>query len=203
MKIAIIGATGYAGSKILEEALKRGHKVTAIARHTDKLPEHENLTAVVADANNPDELAKVLSGHEAVISAVRYNEVEGRKHLETAKKAGVKRFLVSGSAASLEVAPGKLYLDAPDFPAEYLVAAAAGVDFYDVIKDEKDLDWSYLAPSKEFVPGDATGNYRIGHDQILLDENGRSWITLGDLAVEMLNETENPQHIRERITVGY
>jgi len=203
MKIAILGATGFAGSMILEEALKRGHNVTAIARHTDKLPTNKNLTTKEFDVNDIDELAKLLSGHDAVISAVRYTTVNGKKLLEGVKKSGVKRFLVCGSGAGLEYEPGKLLVDHPQFPKEYVPASTAGIEFYNNIKNEKEIDWSYIAPAAEFVPGEAKGNYKIGGDQLLSDEKGRSWITVGDLAVEILNEAESPKHIHRRITMSY
>lgn len=203
MKIAIIGATGFVGSHILKESLKRGHEVTAIARHTEKLEPQANLKIVQVDVNNVDEFAKAISGHDAVLSAVRYSTVEGFKLLEAIRKSGVKHFLVSGSGAGLEYEPGKLLVDHPQFPEEYVSASRAGIEFYKNIMNLKDIKWSYFAPAAELIPGESRGDYKLGREQLIFDEKGRSWITVGDLAVAILNEAEKPEQVHHRTAIGY
>ena len=218
MNIALIGATGYVGSKLLAEALQRGHHVTAIARHPQNVPAHANVTANGTDILNSDALAKVLAGHDAVISAfnpgrqrpdpdIFEQHVRGHNAIIAAvKKSGVKRFLAVGGAASLKVASGEEYLDSPDFPADYapFKPAIRGTrELYYLLRKEPDLDWVFLAPSVRIGPGARTGKYRVGKDHVLYDAQGNSTITLEDYAVAMLDELEHPKHHRERFTVGY
>jgi putative NADH-flavin reductase len=202
MKIAILGATGNLGTYYVDEALRRGHNVTAISRHASKLPKHDNLTIVELDVNDVNALAKALEGQDAVLSALAYDSADGRKMLDAAKKAGVKHLVVSGSFASFEYEPGKLILDHPDFPKEYYPMAERGVNFYNVISQEKDLNWSYIAPSMEFLAEGPRGNYKIERAPIY-DQNGKSSISFGDLAVALMNEVENPAYRHERVTIGY
>jgi len=218
MNIALIGATGYVGSKLLAEALQRGHHVTAIARHPQNVPAHANVTANGTDILNSDALAKVLAGHDVVISAfnpgrqrpdpdIFEQHVRGHNAIIAAvKKSGVKRFLAVGGAASLKVASGEEYLDSPDFPADYapFKPAIRGTrELYYLLRKEPDLDWVFLAPSVRIGPGARTGKYRVGKDHVLYDAQGNSTITLEDYAVAMLDELEHPKHHRERFTVGY
>jgi uncharacterized protein len=202
MKIAILGATGHLGGYYLAEALKRGHKVTAIVRHANKLSSHDNLSVVEVDMSDVDSLAHALRGHDAVLSSLAYDAANGVKLLDAAKKAGVKHLVVSGSFASFEYEPGKLILDHPDFPKEYYEMAAHGVNFYKTISKEKELSWSYMTPSMEFIDEGPRGNYKIERAPIY-DQNGKSAISFGDLAVAILNEVEKPQYHHERVTIGY
>jgi putative NADH-flavin reductase len=218
MKVALIGATGYVGSRILAEALQRGHRVTAIVRHTEKLPAHAGLTAKQANVLESEELARALAGHDVVISAfnpgrqsldpdIFAKHVSGHKAIIAAvKKAGVKRFLAVGGAASLKTASGEEYLDSPEFPADY-APFKAGIrgtrELYYLLKKEPDLDWVFLAPSVRVMPGTRTGRYRVGKDHVLYDAQGASSISLEDYAVAMLDELEQPKHHQERFTVGY
>jgi len=218
MRIALIGATGYVGSKILAEAVQRGHHVTAIARHPENVPAHANVTANSTDILNSDALAKVLAGHDVVISAFNPGrqrpdpdifEQHVRGHIAIiagVKKSGVKRFLAVGGAASLKVPSGEEYLDSPDFPADYapFKPAIRGTrELYYLLRKEPDLDWVFLAPSVRIGPGARTGKYRVGKDHVLYDAQGNSTITLEDYAVAMVDELEHPKHHRERFTVGY
>jgi uncharacterized protein len=204
MKVAIIGAAGFAGSKIRDEALKRGHTVTAIGRDGSKLPAHKGLAFSKVDSyGDVDELAKAFDGHDAVIAAIHFHHVEAGKILDAFKKSGVKRLLVTGGAGSLEVAPGQFLMDQPYFPDAVKASASANYEFLKVLRKEQGLDWSYLSPPAEFIPGDITGKFRLGKDQLLFDANGRSSVTNGDYAVAMIDELEKPAHIRERFTIGY
>jgi hypothetical protein len=203
MKIAIIGATGNVGSRLVDEALSRGHHVTAIARDTGRLPPDGNLTFVKADATNPEKLSEALKGHDAVISATRFQQVEPESLIGAVRRSGVKRYLVVGGAGSLEVSPGLALVDSPGFPALYRDESLAGKAFLDALRKVEDLDWTMLSPSALFTAGKRTGVFRLGQDSLLTAADGKSWISFEDFAVALLNEVEHPQHSRTRFTVGY
>jgi len=203
MKTALIGATGNVGSRILAELLRRGHEVTGIARHPEKLPPQANLVAQRGDANDEDGLAGLLSGHDAVISAGRFVSVNPQTLIAALKKANVNRLLVVGGAGSLEVAQGVQLVDTPQFPAAAKHEALAGREFLNVLRSEQELDWTFLSPSRLFAPGERTGKFRLGTDQLLVGENGESKISLEDFAVALVDELETPRHSRQRFTVGY
>ncbi len=203
MNIAIIGATGNVGTRLAAELLMRGHKVTGIARHPEKLAPRKGLAVKAADVNDLDGLAAALAGHNAVISSVRFTGLDIKKLLAAVKKAGVKRLLVVGGAGSLEAAPGLRLLDAPGFPAEYKEEASAGAAFLDALRRERELDWTFLSPSALFAPGARTGKFRLGTDQLLTDAGGVSHISMEDFAIAMADELERPRHSRARFTVGY
>jgi putative NADH-flavin reductase len=202
MKIALIGATGNVGSRILDELTRRGHVVTAIVRHPDKVPHKPNVTAQRGDADDVEALAKLLRGHDAVISSVHFVASDPRKLIDAVRKSGVKRYLVVGGAGSLEVAPGKKLIDTPEFPAQYKAEAAAGGVFLDLLRQEHDLDWTFLSPSALFVAGERTGTFRLGTDLLLSNEKG-SRISFEDFAIALIDELEKPKHVRRRFTVGY
>lgn len=203
MKIALIGITGRVGSRLLTELLPRGHSVTGIARHAPSQPLPDGVSVKTADATQAAPLALALAGNDAVISASRFVDSDAATLIAAAKQAGVKRLLVVGGAASLEVAPGKILFDAPGFPEAYKPEALGGRRFLDVLRHERDLDWTFLSPSAEFAPGARTGKFRIGTDRLLVDANGKSWISMEDFAIAMVDELEKPRHSRQRFTVGY
>lgn len=202
MKIALIGATGRAGSQILAELSRRGHSVTAIARNPEKTPPLTGVTPVKADANDVAGLVPALKGHDAVVSSVHFLASDPHKLIEAVKAAGVPRYLVVGGAGSLEVAPGVKLIDTPDFPAIYKAEAAAGGVFLDMLRKEPTLDWCFLSPSAMFIPGERTGKFRLGGDQLLTNDQGSS-ISFEDYAIAMADEIEKPAHSRARFTVGY
>src|SRR6185437_840007 len=218
MKIALIGASGFVGSKILAEALQRGHQVTAIVRNPEKIQPQENLTVKKIDVLQTDELARLLAGHDAIISSFNpgrgvagaevYDKfVQGHKSIIAAvKKSGVKRFLGVGGAASLKTAEDIEFLESPTFPKEYepYKPGIRGTrELYYLLKQEPTLDWIFLAPSSQIAPGERTGKFRLGKDHLLFDEKDASKISLEDYAIAMIDELERPQHHRERFTVGY
>ena len=219
MKVALIGATGFVGARILNEALDRGHEVTAIVRNTGAVPSHPKVTVKPVDVLDVPALAKVLEGHDVVISAfnpgrqtaggdeVTQLHVNGHRAItEATRRSGVNRFLAVGGAASLKTANGGEYLDSPEFPAQYeeFKGGIRGTRaLYYMLKDEPDLDWVFLAPSVFLLPGERTGKFRLGKDHVLYDDKGESRISLEDYAVAMLDEMERPAHHRERFTVGY
>lgn len=201
-KIALIGASGNAGSRILKELSERGHAVTAIARNPDRIAPLPGVTAVAGDAGNRAGLVALLRGHDVVISAIHFTASDPEVLIGAARDAGVGRYIVVGGAGSLEVAPGKRLLDSPDFPAAYLVEATAGAIFLDKLKAEDGLNWTFLSPSALFEPGARTGAFRLGTDQLLVSSEG-SRISFEDFAVALVDEIETPKHLRQRFTVGY
>lgn len=203
MKIALIGVSGHVGSRLLAELLSRGHSVTGIARDVAKLASRPGLVLKAGDATQPAGLAPVLAGHDVVISAVRFQSSDPNALIAAVKQAGVHRLMMVGGAASLEVAPGQTLFDAPGFPDAYKAEATAGRQALDVLRAEKDLDWTFVSPSAEFVPGERTGKFRLGGDQLLTDANGKSWISMEDYAIAFVDELETPKHSRQRFTVGY
>ncbi len=213
MKIALIGATGFVGSKVLAEALARGHSVTAIARHTGKLAAHKNLVAINGDVTDPAAVSRLVAGHDAVVSAYSsmqdgsdvYNRfVAATKAIyEGVRRSGVKRLLVVGGAGSLEIKPGVQLVDTPEFPEGWREGARGARDALTLLKDETTLDWSFVSPSLMLEPGARTGQFRLGADAPLFDAKGESRISVEDLAVAIVDELEKPTHIRQRFTVGY
>lgn len=202
MKIALVGATGNAGAPILHELVRRGHDVTAIVRHPDKVAAQPKVTAQKGDVLDPAGLAALLKGHDAVISAVHFSASDPVKLIEAVKASGVKRYLVVGGAGSLEVAPGKKLIETPEFPALYKTEAAAGGVFLDLLRGEKELDWTFLSPSALFFDGPRIGTFRLGTDQLLANDKGSS-ISFEDYAIALADEVETPKHSRKRFTVGY
>lgn len=214
MRIALIGATGQIGQHILNEALSRGHNVTALLRQPGKLTAHERLHAVQGDIYDTAALAKLLQGSEAVISAFNpgwgdadlpANQIRGTDSVIAAtKQAGVPRLLVVGGAGSLKL-PGTDtdVVDTPDFPADWKAAASAVRETLKHLRTEKELDWTFLSPAALIEPGERTGRFRLGHDELLVDAKGESRISLQDYAVAMIDELESPQHSRQRFTLAY
>jgi putative NADH-flavin reductase len=216
MKIALIGATGFVGSAILHELAGKNHKIVAIVRNPEKGKNTNNIEWQKADVNNVDELAKIISGKDVVISAYNagwtnpniYDDfMSGSKAIQQAvKKSGVKRLIVVGGAGSLFVAPGLQAVDTPDFPKEYHAGSSAARDYLNIIRQEKELDWVFVSPAFEMHPGitsGRTGKYRLGSDNPVFDENQRSAISVQDFAVVIADEVENPRHHRERFTAAY
>jgi len=213
MKVAIIGASGQVGAFIRDEAVARGHYVTAIVRHPEKITAQDRrLTIVKADILK-DMVEELVNGHDAVISAYNpgwsnpdiYNEqIKGYKAIIAGvKKSGIRRLLVVGGAGSLEVAPGVQVLDTTNFPPQVKGGVLATREVLYMLKEEQELEWTFLSPPASIAPGERTGHYRIGKDQLLKNEKGESRISTQDYAVAMLDELENPQHIGERFTVAY
>jgi putative NADH-flavin reductase len=203
MSIALIGATGHIGSRLLAELSSRGHKVTAIVRNPEKVPALPGVKAIKGDVFDQNGLATLLAGHDVAISAVHFSASDPAALIDAVKQAGVKRYLVVGGAGSLEVAPGVKLVDTKEFPAIYLDEARKGGAFLDLLKQEPALDWTFLSPSALIQPGERTGKFRLGLDQLLVDANGKSTISTEDFAVALIDELEKPSHSRKRFTVGY
>ncbi|WP_431702113.1 NAD(P)-dependent oxidoreductase [Pseudomonas sp. BR20] len=202
-KIAIIGATGRAGSQLLEEALRRGHSVVAIARNTDKLAVRPGVTVKQVDALDANALEQAISGSDVVISAAHFATLPASAVIGPVKQAGVNRLLVVGGAGSLLLPGGGRVIDSEGFPAEYKTEASAGAAFLDVLRQEKDVDWTFLSPSALFDGTERTGKFRLGQDDLLVSSDGTSSISFADYAIAMIDEVEAPKHSRQRFTVGY
>lgn len=212
MKIAVIGATGFIGSAILKEALARNHRVSALVSRPEKLTVQANLTPVKTDVQDPAALAQQLADYDAVISAFSGHAqsdtygyyVQGiRSIIAAAKQAQVPRLLVVGGAGSLEVAPGVALLDTPNFPEAYKASAEGAREALKLLRQENALNWTLLSPSAMIAPGERTGQFRLGGDQLLVDAEGNSRISVEDYAVALVDELEHAEHQRRRFTVGY
>jgi hypothetical protein len=203
MKVAVVGASGRAGSRIVAELSRRGHTVTAIARAPDKIAALPNVTAKQGDAHDQAALTALLAGHDAAVSSIHFLASDPAKLIGAAKDSRIGRYLVVGGAGSLEVAPGVRLVTTPTFPAQYKAEAEKGAAFLDLLSQEKELNWTFLSPSALFVDGERTGKFRLGTDQLLTAADGKSWISFEDFAVALADEIERQAHVRKRFTVGY
>lgn len=202
--IALLGITGRAGSRIATELLQRGHTLTGIARNVSKATARPGLTLKAADATDAHALAEILQGHDLVVSSTPFvGGIDASTLIAAAKQAGVKRVVVVGGAGSLEVAPGVALIDTPEFPAIYKAEASGGRAFLQALRTERELDWTFISPSAFFEPGPRTGRFRLGGDQLLVDADGKSHISMEDYAIALADEIETPRHARTRFTVGY
>lgn len=216
MKIAVIGATGFVGKSLVSELVNRQHSIKAFARNTNNLSTQEGVEAVALDVNDVEQLVSHLTDVDVVISA--YNAgwtnpnlyadfLKGAKSIQEAtKKAGVQILIVIGGAGSLQATPEIQIVDTPDFPAEIKPGALAARDFLNNLKDETELDWTFFSPAPEMHPGTSgvrKGTYRLGTDYPVTDENGRSVLSVEDVAVVIADEVENPRHSKQRFTAAY
>ncbi|WP_234266293.1 NAD(P)-dependent oxidoreductase [Hydrogenophaga sp. NFH-34] len=211
MKVTLIG-TGFVGSAVLDELLQRGHQVTVLARHPEKLAARPGLTVRAGSAQNPEDVQAAAAGQDAVISA--YNPgwtvpdihdqflAGTRAIFAGVKAAGTKRLLVVGGAGSLYVAPGVQLVDTPEFPADWKQGALAAREALNLIRLETGLEWTFLSPAILLEPGVRTGQYRVGQDAPLMNSDGPGRISVQDMAVAIVDEIEQPQHIRQRFTVA-
>ena len=213
--VLLIGATGFVGSAVLNELASRGHKVTAVVRNIEKLAKNGLVNAVKEDVANVDAIAKLAEGKDAIISA--YNpgwtnpDIETLitenypKILEAAKKSGVERLLIVGGAGTLFCAPGLRVVDSGAIPEEIMGGVRPLGDFYlNTLMNENDIDWVFFSPAGVFdQEGKKTGNYRLGKDDLIVDAEGNSHISVQDYADAMVNELEKPAHHKERFTIGY
>ena len=213
--VLLIGATGFVGSAVLNELVSRGHKVTAVVRNIEKVAKSELVDAVKEDVANVDAIAKLAEGKDAIISA--YNPgwtnpdiaalitENYPKILSAAKKSGVERLLIVGGAGTLFCAPGLRVVDSGAIPEEIMGGVRPLGDFYlNTLMNENDIDWVFFSPAGVFdQEGKKTGNYRLGKDDLIVDAEGNSHISVQDYADAMVNELEKPAHHKERFTIGY
>ena len=216
MKIALIGATGFVGTALVAELLQRGHQVTALARNPAKLDARPHLTAKALDAYDPDAVAAAVKGHDAVVSAFNpgwddpalYDRfMRGSQAIAAGvEQSGVKRLLVVGGAGSLFVAPGVQLVDTPEFashvPPNVVPGAKAARDALTAMRGNTSLEWTFLSPPAMLAPGDRTGKYRVGGEELLMAGDAPAGISVADLAVALVDELETPRHVRARFTVA-
>lgn len=216
MKIALIGATGFVGGAVLDELLQRGHHVVALARDPAKLAPRAGLTVIAADAQNAAQVASAVRGSDAVISSYNpgwnapdlYNEFRKGHDAIVAgtRQSGVTRLLVVGGAGSLYVAPGVQLVDTPHFhdhvPPNIVPGAQAARDALTALREEKELDWTFVSPPALLAPGERSGHYRFGGEELLMDGEMPAGISVADLAVAIVDEIEQARYSRQRFTVA-
>jgi len=202
--IALIGASGNIGSKITHELLSRGYNVTAIARNPEKVEANERVTPVVGDILHPQQLAETLKGHDAIICAASFIPNESEKLLEAIRLSGVKRYLMVGGAASLLNQDGvKVWETLEGLPDGVMSYIQEGMRALDLLKEADDFDWTFLSPAVVIGPGERTGKFRLGKDNVVADENGDSKISYDDYAIALVDELEQGNNIKARFTLGY
>lgn len=216
MKIALIGSTGFVGSAVLDELLQRGHHVVALARDPARLAPRAGLDVVAADAQDATQVAAAVRGSEAVISAYNpgwnvpdlYNQFRKGHDAIVAgtRQSGVKRLLVVGGAGSLYVGPGVQLVDTAQFtdhvPPNIVPGAQAARDALTALREEKELDWTFVSPPVGLAPGERSGHYRFGREEVLMDGDQPAGISVADLAVAIVDEVEQVRHSRVRFTVA-
>ena len=251
MKVALVGATGFIGSKILAEAAGRGHVITALCRHPQNVPQHENVRAEFADVMDTAALERWFTGQEAIIHSysppfdgnlrAQANEyvakltaaghslmeafalyrpadpvahradVHARIEAQTAattsiiraaEGARVMRILAVGGAGTLLI-NGVRSMDRAEFPVAFEGGAKSTAVVKELLREHPDLEWTVLCPSTLIRPGERTGKFRLGLDDLLTGADGSSQISVEDYAVAFVDELETPKHTRHRFTVGY
>lgn len=213
--VVLIGASGFVGTAILNELLNRGNKVTAIVRNPDKISiSNSNLSIVKADVSDVETIAKVCEGKDAIISAYNPGWTNPNIYEETlknyplilqaAKQSGVKRLLIVGGAGTLFCAPGLRVVDSGAIPESIMGGVKSLGEFYlNTLMNEHDIDWIFFSPAGALEPGERTGKFRLGKDDLIVDADGKSHISVEDYAVAMVDELEKPVHHQERFTIGY
>jgi putative NADH-flavin reductase len=213
MQVVIVGASGFVGSALVQEALERGHQVSAVVRDPGKLPKHARLRAVPADVTQEGVARGLFLGHDAVLSAFSagvagpdayQRQVAGSQAiLEGVKSAGVPRLLVVGGAGSLKLPSGEQLVDSAGFPELWKPNALATREVLRLLQAEPTLDWTFLSPAAHLEPGPRSAKFRLGGDSLLTDAEGHSRISVADYALALLDELEQPRHSRQRFSVAY
>ena len=202
MKIALVGATGNAGSRVLTELVNRGHHVTGIVRNPEKLDTSDQVSAAATDGSTAS-LAKEIAGHDAVVTSVRFVDLDPDVLVPAIVESGVKRYVVVGGAGSLIGPNGVMEYDDPGFPPPFRPNSVRGGYLLELLEKTPALDWTYISPSRMFVPGERTGKFRYGTDTLLFDETGDSRISFEDFAIAVADELEDPKYMKQRFTIGY
>lgn len=220
MNVVLIAATGRAGTTILNELVSRGHRVTAVVRDIEKLPKPlpENVTPIRDDLSSVDRIAEIIAGADAVVSAygparsaprfttdVTYTDqlVSVTERLISAvDKSGAPRLMVVGGAGSLWFSPGVKVLDSGHWPAPYVPIATSHMKAFAALR-ASGINWTYFSPPMMIQPGERTGQFRLGGDDIILDAEGKNHISFEDYAIALVDELEKPVHERSRFTIGY
>lgn len=220
MNVVLLAATGQAGRTILNELINRGHQVTAVARNLEKLPEQlpQSVRRVQDDLSSADRIAEIIAGADAVVSAFgpsssdpRYTSDQSytdqlvsltERAIAAVRKAGVPRLIVVGGCGSLEFSPGVTVLDSGHWPPQYVPIAKSHVKAFAALR-ASDINWTYFSCPMSITPGERTGKFRLGGDNLIKDAQGKSRVSFEDYAVALVNELEKPAHERARFTVGY
>jgi putative NADH-flavin reductase len=204
MRVAVLGASGKGGSEIAREAAARGHEVIGISRHPENVPSAPGITAKGGDAANADEVAGLVSGSDAVISALHF-DIPSETLVSAVRKAGVPRLLVMGGAASLKNADGVMLYDSEGFPDFLKPIVKPAIDFLDELRGVADVDWTFFSPAMNIFVGDrkGPGSFRLGTEQLVTDGEGASNISYADYAIAMVDELEAHNHSRSRFTAAY
>ena len=209
MKVVLFGASGMIGSRVLDELVRRGHTVTAVARHPEKVKAANAVTIIPGDVTRSADVAAAARGADAAVSAYSPPRtdpgmISDAVHALIAglNEAGLKRLIVVGGAGSLEVAPGVQLVDTPSFPPAWMAIALAHRDVLPVLR-ESDLDWSYFSPAALIEPGQRTGRFRLAGTRLVANDHGESKISVEDYAVALVDELEKPAHLRQQFTIGY
>lgn len=211
MRVLLLGASGRIGHRITSELLDRGHEVTSVSRSGVDDIEDDGFTSVVGDATDPDQIARLAAGHDAVASALGPAGSEDPSVLPEMldavlagmRRAGVDRLVWTGGAGGLRVAPDTLLVDTEEFPDDWEDLARSAIDALDRLRDETDIEWTYVAPAAMIEPGERTGEYRTKVDELVADDEGESYITMEDFAVAFVDELESSEHVHENLGVGY
>lgn len=202
MKVALIGATGKAGSRILTELVNRGHIVTAIVRNAERVPVSDKVVARGIDGSAA-QIAQAVRGHDAVISSVRFIDLLPEILLAAIVDSGVKRYLIVGGAGGLIHPDGIEEVNQPTFPDFAKPNSLKGMELLESLKATPDLDWTFISPPRFFVAGERTATFRYGKDQMLMSADGPTSISYEDMAVAIVDALEQSRHVRERVTIGY
>jgi uncharacterized protein len=209
LKVVLYGATGKAGSVILKELVDRGHTVVAAARTPQKVQKLKNVSTVQDDLSDPAKIASIVKGVDAVVSAYGpppddTSQIIGAtdRLVKGVEQAGGPRLIVVGGAGSLFVAPGVTVRESGHVPKEWIPIADAHIQVLKNLK-QSSIDWTYFSPAGFFEPGQRTGKFRLGKDDLIVDAQGNSRISFQDYAIALVDELENPQHRRDRFTIGY
>jgi putative NADH-flavin reductase len=201
--IALLGATGNIGSRVLDEALARGHKVTSITRDPRKLNARDGMTVRAGSTTDAPALSAILKGNDVVVTSVKWNENDVGRVIDTIRQAGVKRALFVIGAGSLLRSDGRRHYDHMAEKGVQPPTSLPALKAYDVIRTIDDLDWTAISPPASIGPGQRTGKFRLGLDQLIEDAKGESKISREDFAVAILDEIEKPRHVRKRFTAAY
>ena len=211
MNVLLLGASGRIGRRTAAELLNRGHAVTGVSRSetVDGIDDDE-FVAVAGDATDPDDVAKLAAGHDAVVSALGPSDGESPENLtemmdavvEGLRRAGVDRLVWTGGAGGLEVGPETMLVETDDFPEEWKPVARAAIDAYDILSEADDLAWTYLAPAAVIEPGERTGEYRTAERELVTDDEGDSHISMEDFAVALVDELEAENAVHAYLGAG-
>ena len=204
IKVAVVGASGSVGRHVVEELVRRGHSVTGISTHPELISSAPEVTAVEADANDSSTLPTLIAGHDVVVTSIQYTKTDHPALIHSVRASGVPRYVVVGGSGTLRV-PGTTtrIMDTPQFPESFRPPAEAAARFFDLLRAQDDLDWTILCPPPGFHEGQRTGRFRLGGDELLSDDSGRSAISYADFAIALCDEIENARHSKQRFTLAY